>query len=62
MELIVIFEEKYLLSNILIYMVGYMEIDFEHDTHYLYADEFYSMADRYGLAIIGETPAIGLIK
>ena len=28
-------------------------------SHYPYADEFYSMADRYGLAIIGESPAAG---
>ena len=29
-------------------------------SHYPYADEFYLMANRFGIAIIGETPAVGL--
>ena len=28
-------------------------------SHYPYADEFYEMADRYGIAIIDEAPAVG---
>ena len=31
-------------------------------SHYPYADEFYQMADRFGIAIIGETTAVGLRK
>jgi beta-glucuronidase len=31
-------------------------------SHYPYADEFYEMADRYGLAVIDEVPAVGVRK
>jgi beta-glucuronidase len=31
-------------------------------SHYPYADELYQMADRFGIAIIGETPGVGLRK
>jgi beta-galactosidase/beta-glucuronidase len=40
-------------------MVGYMGIHFEHHNN-PYADDFYQMADRYGIATIGETPAVRL--
>jgi beta-glucuronidase len=31
-------------------------------SHYPYAEEFYHMADRFGIAVIDQTPAIGLNK
>jgi len=41
-------------------LYGWLHGNSFRTSHYPYADEFYSMADRYGLAIIGETPAVGL--
>ena len=39
---------------------GWLHANAFRTSHYPYADEFYAMADRYGIAIIGETPAVGL--
>ena len=41
-------------------LYGWLHGNSFRTSHYPYADEFYSMADRYGIAIIGETPAVGL--
>ena len=41
-------------------LYGWMHGNAFRTSHYPYADEFYQLADRYGLAIIGETPAVGM--
>ena len=41
-------------------LYGWLHGNAFRTSHYPYADEFYAMADRYGIAIIGETPAVGL--
>lgn len=41
-------------------LYGWLHGNSFRTSHYPYADEFYEMADRYGIAIIGETPAVGL--
>ena len=43
-------------------LYGWMHDNAFRTSHYPYADEFYQMADRFGIAIIGETPAVGLRK
>ncbi len=43
-------------------LYGWMHGNSFRTSHYPYADEFYHMANRYGIAIIGETPAVGLAK
>jgi beta-glucuronidase len=43
-------------------LYGWLHGNSFRTSHYPYADEFYQMADRYGLAIIGETPAVGLAQ
>ena len=43
-------------------LYGWLHGNSFRTSHYPYADEFYFMADQYGLAIIDEAPAIGLIK
>ncbi len=40
-------------------LYGWLHGNSFRTSHYPYADEFYLMANRYGLAIIGETPAVG---
>ena len=41
-------------------LYGWLHGNAFRTSHYPYADEFYAMADRYGVAIIDETPAVGL--
>ena len=41
-------------------LYGWLHGNAFRTSHYPYADEFYYMADRFGIAIIGETPAAGL--
>jgi beta-glucuronidase len=41
-------------------LYGWLHGNSFRTSHYPYAEEFYSMADRFGIAIIGETPAVGL--
>jgi beta-glucuronidase len=41
-------------------LYGWLHGNSFRTSHYPYADEFYHMADQFGLAIIGETPAVGL--
>ena len=41
-------------------LYGWMHGNSFRTSHYPYADEFYQMANRFGIAIIGETPAVGL--
>jgi beta-glucuronidase len=41
-------------------LYGWLHGNSFRTSHYPYADEFYYMADRYGLAIIDESPAAGL--
>ena len=43
-------------------LYGWLHGNSFRTSHYPYADEFYQMADRFGLVIIGESPAVGLIK
>ena len=43
-------------------LYGWLHGNAFRTSHYPYAEEFYEMADRYGIAIIGETPAVGLGK
>ena len=43
-------------------LYGWLHGNSFRTSHYPYAEEFYHMADRYGIAIIGETPAVGLRK
>ena len=43
-------------------LYGWMHGNAFRTSHYPYADEFYYMADRFGIAIIGEAPAVGLRK
>lgn len=43
-------------------LYGWLHGNAFRTSHYPYADEFYAMADRFGIAIIGETPAVGLRK
>ena len=43
-------------------LYGWLHGNSFRTSHYPYAEEFYHMADRYGIAIIGETPAVGLSK
>ena len=43
-------------------LYGWLHGNAFRTSHYPYADEFYQMADRYGIAIIGESPAVGLGK
>lgn len=43
-------------------LYGWLHGNAFRTSHYPYADEFYAMADRFGIAIIGETPAVGLSK
>ena len=43
-------------------LYGWMHGNAFRTSHYPYAEEFYHMADRFGVAIIGETPAVGLGK
>ena len=43
-------------------LYGWLHGNSFRTSHYPYSDEFYHMADRYGIAIIGETPAVGLRK
>ena len=40
-------------------LYGWLHGNAFRTSHYPYADEFYQMADRYGLAVIGEAPAAG---
>ena len=42
-------------------LYGWLHGNAFRTSHYPYADEFYQLADRYGLAIIGETPAVGML-
>ncbi|CAF1157064.1 unnamed protein product [Rotaria sordida] len=41
-------------------LYGWLHGNAFRTSHYPYADEFYQMADRFGIAIIDETPAVGL--
>ncbi|CAF0954769.1 unnamed protein product [Adineta steineri] len=41
-------------------LYGWLHGNSFRTSHYPYADEFYEMADRFGIAIIDETPAVGL--
>ena len=41
-------------------LYGWLHGNAFRTSHYPYADEFYAMADRFGIAIIDETPAVGL--
>ena len=41
-------------------LYGWLHGNAFRTSHYPYADEFYQLADRYGIAIIGETPAVGM--
>jgi beta-glucuronidase len=41
-------------------LYGWLHGNSFRTSHYPYAEEFYHMADRYGIAIIGEAPAVGL--
>ncbi|CAF0860019.1 unnamed protein product [Adineta ricciae] len=43
-------------------LYGWLHGNAFRTSHYPYADEFYHMADRFGIAIIGEAPAVGLAK
>ncbi|CAF5154981.1 unnamed protein product, partial [Rotaria magnacalcarata] len=43
-------------------LYGWLHGNAFRTSHYPYADEFYAMANRFGIAIIGETPAVGLKK
>jgi beta-glucuronidase len=43
-------------------LYGWLHGNAFRTSHYPYADEFYAMADRFGIAIIDETPAVGLRK
>jgi beta-glucuronidase len=43
-------------------LYGWLHGNAFRTSHYPYADEFYTMADRFGLAVIGEAPAVGLRK
>jgi beta-glucuronidase len=43
-------------------LYGWLHGNSFRTSHYPYADEFYYMADRFGLGIIGEVPAVGLGK
>ena len=43
-------------------LYGWLHSNSFRTSHYPYADEFYYMADRFGIAIIGEVPAVGLGK
>jgi beta-glucuronidase len=43
-------------------LYGWLHGNSFRTSHYPYADEFYAMADRFGIAIIGEAPAVGLRK
>jgi beta-glucuronidase len=41
-------------------LYGWIHSNSFRTTHYPYAEEFYQMSDRFGIAIIGQTAAIGL--
>jgi beta-glucuronidase len=41
-------------------LYGWLHGNAFRTSHYPYAEEFYQMADRFGIAIIDETPAVGL--
>jgi beta-glucuronidase len=41
-------------------LYGWLHGNAFRTSHYPYAEEFYQMADRFGVAIIDETPAVGL--
>ena len=41
-------------------LYGWLHSNAFRTSHYPYADEFYQMADRFGIVIISETPAVGL--
>lgn len=43
-------------------LFGWLHGNSFRTSHYPYADEFYYMADRFGIVIIGEVPAVGLGK
>jgi beta-glucuronidase len=43
-------------------LYGWLHGNAFRTSHYPYAEEFYQMADRFGVAIIGETPAVGLSR
>jgi beta-glucuronidase len=54
------FDEVILTKHFNLY--GWMHGNASRTSHYPYADEFYQMADRFDIAIIGETPGVGLRK
>jgi beta-glucuronidase len=54
------FDEVILTKHFNLY--GWLHGNAFRTSHYPYAEEFYQMADRFGVAIIGETPAVGLSK
>ena len=43
-------------------LYGWIHSNAFRTSHYPYAEEFYYMADRFGIAVIDQTPAIGLNK
>jgi len=43
-------------------MMKWLHVNSFRTSHYPYADEFYTMADREGIVIIDETPAVGMRK
>ena len=43
-------------------LYGWLHSNAFRTSHYQYAEEFYQLADRYGIATIDETTAVGLTK
>lgn len=44
------------------YLFDWLNVNCMRTSHYPYTEEFYQLADKFGIAIIDEVPAVGLIK
>ena len=44
-----------------VYVMKWMGVNAIRTSHYPYATEFLDMCDQVGIAVIGESPAVGLL-
>jgi hypothetical protein len=45
-----------------VYLLEWLNVNCVRTSHYPYAEEFMQLADRLGIAVIDEVPAVGLIQ
>jgi beta-glucuronidase len=44
------------------YLFDWLNVNCIRTSHYPYAEEFYQLADKFGIAIFDEVPAVGFLK